>query len=105
MTKQAHVFLELRARVRAILDEAPITIVPGAELPDDIDCLINDLVERLNPSLAAGQSEIYAQLTDHAVLHDVDSHIGRLMITWGPAGYFVGLAAGLELAALTGGAR
>jgi hypothetical protein len=92
-------FLALRARVRHLVETAGVPLVPGADQTGTITELVGDLIARLHPEISAAQDALRVEASD------VDEHFGALMVAYGEAGYSVGLAMGMELAALTGGAR
>jgi len=95
----------LRSAVRTILLEHGTALTPGANTPEGIDELIGRLVDR-DPTLRGDSDALLrrvAPVGDRDVARVVSDHFGAIMAAYGDSGYHVGLAAGMELAALVVG--
>jgi hypothetical protein len=94
----------LRTECRRILHDVGTALNPTAPTPEEIDDAIHRLVERRTPTLDDDTETILDRVNAAAgqeIANDVSNHHGALMGAYEDAGYFVGLAMGLELAALT----
>jgi hypothetical protein len=92
----------LRSTVLAILLEHGTALAPTAGTPEDIDDLIGDLVDR-DPALRRDSDALLRRVEsarDRDLSRVVSDHFGAIMAAYGDSGYHVGLATGLELAAL-----
>jgi hypothetical protein len=96
----------LRARVRAIIIEHGTPVAPWPRtVPASIDDLISELADRQEPTLRSLADALYARISDTDLGIEISDHAGSIMATYADAGYFVGLAAGIEFVALTAGSR
>jgi hypothetical protein len=93
-------FARLRAQVRAILLKEGTALAPGEQTPERVDDLIGDAVERHRPTLSRETDTLYARVQDRDLQIDISNHAGAIMAAYEEAGYFVGVAMGLEMAAL-----
>jgi len=107
MSKNAALnFATLRSTVRAILLEHGTALAPTANTPAGIDDLISTLTASRDRTLSRDSDELLRRVEstiDRKVSIAVSDHLGAIMAAYGDAGYHVGIAAGLELAALTCG--
>jgi len=109
MTKQTRLELDfgrLRQQVRAILLAHGTAIAPKTETPEHVDELIDTLARSARPDVARESEALENELDalDDDLSRKVSNHFGAHMAAYGDAGYYTGLAMGLELAALTFGA-
>jgi len=96
----------LRSAVRTILLEHGTALAPTANTPEGIDDLIGALTDRdrtLRHDSDALLRRVASVASDGDVARVVSDHFGAIMAAYGDSGYHVGLAAGLELAALVAG--
>lgn len=96
----------LRAQVRAILLTEGTAVAPGSETPVVINDLIGELATRYMPTIDSASKALVDRVehgSGRALACEVSDHHGSIMNAYGDAGYFVGVAAGLELAAVTFG--
>jgi hypothetical protein len=95
----------LRSTVRAILLEHGTALAPTADTPEGIDDLIAEVVNR-DAALRRDSDALLRRVeaaSDRDIARVVSDHFGAIMAAYGDSGYHVGLAAGLELAALIAG--
>ena len=97
----AHTFARLRAQVRAIVLTEGCAVAPGSPTPDAIDDLIGTIADHHTPTLEGDGQALLALVSDRALAIEISNHFATIMAAYGDGGYFVGVCAGLELAALT----
>jgi hypothetical protein len=93
----------LRASVRTILLTEGTALSPRANTPEGIDDLIGQVADHGSPSLDRESQTLVQRVEDatgRGLAVEISDHLGALMAAYGDSGYHVGLAAGLELAAL-----
>lgn len=90
----------LRGFARNLLLEHGTSIAPGTETPEAVNDMIGDLAKRHEPELHAHLHTLFDAISDRMLCGMVDGMSSRIMAAYGDAGYWVGLAVGLELAAL-----
>jgi hypothetical protein len=96
----------LRARVRTILLEQGTALSPRGQTPDAIDTLISAKADRECPKLDPRSRALVQRIkdtNDWDLANAVSDQFGAHMVAYGDSGYHVGLATGLELAALIAG--
>jgi hypothetical protein len=93
--------IRLRAEIRQILIDEGTPLGPTAEHAARLDDLIANVVASTHPELDSAGTALQSRIADRSLSVGVSDHCGALMTAYGDAGYFVGLCAGLELAALT----
>lgn len=94
-------FARLRAEVRAILFTEGVAIASGTQTPERVDTVIAELVQRQRPALERETDALAERASDRDFQIEISDHANDIGIAYGDAGYFVGLAMGLEVAALT----
>jgi hypothetical protein len=108
-TKSEQEFIRVRALVRAVLLEHGTAVAPGAETPERVDTIINDVAcaTQVRLKKLSSESDVLVNRimsgSGRELAGAVSDHFGFVMTTYGDAGYFVGICMGLELAALTVG--
>jgi hypothetical protein len=102
-------FARTRMQVHAIVLEADADdLTPPASQASGIFVdLIAAVATRQTPKLDRASRRLWARIADSTcgpdrkvVANDVDDHFGNHMAAFGDAGYLVGVAVGLELAAM-----
>jgi hypothetical protein len=94
----------LRQLAHHVLLTEGAAIAPGAQTPEAIDDAIGALANQLRPDVERDRDDrdaLLSDITDRDLVRRVSDHDGTIMAAYGDAGYFVGVAMGLELAALT----
>lgn len=92
---------QLRATARRVLLTHGTAIAPHAQTPEYVDDLIGDLVRQRSPELDAENQTLFDEVPDRDLARRLSDQGGAIMAAYGDAGYFIGLAMGLELASLT----
>lgn len=100
---KTHSLAQLRIIARQVLLKDGTALAPTMETPETIDDTFCTLAEALTPTLEREQAALLGEVADRDLARRLSDHGGAIMSAYGTAGYFVGLAMGLELAALTVG--
>lgn len=100
-SKSARELARLRGLVRDIVLEQGTAIAPTANLHEPIDALISDVVARRHPTFREDSDHVLEQIEDRDAHRTISDYFGDIMAAYGDAGFFVGVAVGLELATLT----
>lgn len=98
---QAYTLETLRTTARKILLEDGTALAPTMQTPEDADDVVDDLANALSPTFKRDRAALLDEVADPDLARRLSDHGGGIMAAYGTAGYFVGLAMGLELAALT----
>lgn len=97
---------KLRATVRTLILEQGISISPVGDTNEDVDEVIATVLRTRAPKHDAECRVVEAEVAakaDRDTAITVSDQFGAVGAAYGDAGYFVGVCAGLELAALTCG--